>query len=241
AAFSVAPELAGADALFGATGAGGEPRVVQIQVTRRVRHDVLNRHAQILAYARRRRVSADELPACRVPCHNNDLEVRQNVAPGKSTQQIVDQVKRRELRETNRGAATAPIVGSAAIPGDFVRGELVVAARVVIGCESRGNDDGVLQRAGDQRSGHSRGEVVVRVPAGAVDDDQGALDRLVLLVQRIGTVQLGKFAAGTLREFLRAGRRGRGAGGGGSTAGQKKQHQAEDRSHSPTLARRRRS
>src|SRR5690242_4543666 len=109
-----------------------------------------------------------------MPGDHDHAHVGKDVAAGKLAQQAIHHVERSHASDSHTSAASPPIIRTTAIPGDLVDIELIRAAGTVIRSEPRRYDNCVLQCAGNQRTGDSGREVVVCVPAGAVNYDQSS-------------------------------------------------------------------
>ena len=89
-------------------------------------------------------------------------------------QDLVDEIEAGHLVAAGRGAAGPPAVAGAALV-DLLLASLILAAAGAL--EMCGKMTIVLSRAPARKArGERRTEVVVGVPAGAVDDDEGACD-----------------------------------------------------------------
>src|ERR1019366_7179532 len=102
---------------------------------------------------------------------------------------LVGEIERRQLFIIGGRAAGAPTV-SGATPAHLV-GRQLVAATSGAGGEVRCDDDGVVERAAQERGGEGGAEVVIGVAGGAVDDDECARDLGIRAVERVGAVDEG--------------------------------------------------
>src|ERR1035438_2292269 len=201
---------------FGA-GAG----IVEVGVAGRVGNDVGHRDAEIVMYGVGHGVAVHVLAAGGMAGNDDGLEVGEDVFLCQLAQDLVGEIERRQLFIIGGRAAGAPTV-SGATPAHLV-GRQLVAATSGAGGEVRCDDDGVVERAAQERGGEGGAEVVIGVAGGAVDDDECARDLGIRAVERVGAVDEGAGgSAGESHPFGTVGHDGawrRPSGGGQETKG----------------------
>src|SRR5215467_14970154 len=110
-------------------------------------------------------------------------EVGEDALARKAAQDLVREVERGRPLGACGGPTRAPVPAGAG-PVDLVGGQHVLAAGAVIGGEARRDHDGVLEGVGEKGRSYCAAEVVVGIPAEAMDHDQGALDLLAPRIER---------------------------------------------------------
>src|SRR5476651_661472 len=171
-------------AKIGSVGSG--PGGVQVGVAGRVGDHVGDGDIQGVVDLVGHLVAVDKLAAGGVAGDDDRFQIRKDLFARQLAQDPVGEIVGSELVVGCGGSAGAPAIAIAA-PAHLVGRQRIAAPRG-IGGEARGDDDGVVQGARQERGGDGGAEIVVGIAAGPVDHHQGAGDLGVGRVHGVSAV-----------------------------------------------------
>src|SRR6266536_4771908 len=121
-----------------------------------------------------------------MPHENERVQIWKDFFSYYLAKNLIRQIIGRHLRIDRHPARTATVAG--ATPIDFVRSQRVFAAATIVRgeawCDNDSIGEGVCKKCGGERCA----KIIIRITVRAVNHDKHPLDRFVLRLQRIGTI-----------------------------------------------------